>query len=46
MSIWDSDTYENFDEICVHLDVRIELEILSLLVKKYYICFLNRVNER
>ena len=42
MSIRDSDTLENCDEICVHLDgldlLTIELENLSLLGQKYYIC--------
>ena len=42
MSIIDSDTHENCDEICVHLDglglLTIELESLSLLGQKYCIC--------
>ena len=44
MTIRDSNTVKNCDEICVHLDdldlLAIELEILSLLDQKYYIyCF-------
>ena len=42
MSIRDSDTLENCAEICVHLDdlgpLAIELEMLSLVGQKYYIC--------
>ena len=49
MSIRDSDTRENCDEICVHLDglglLAIELESLSLLGQKYYVV-LDQGNER
>ena len=42
MNIRYSVTLEDWDEICVHLDdlgrLIIELEILSLLGQKYYIC--------
>ena len=42
MSTRDSETLENCDEICVHLDdlgvLAIELKILSLLGQKYYVC--------
>ena len=42
MSIRDSGTLKNWDEICVNLDdlglLAIELEILSFLGQKYYIC--------
>ena len=43
MSIRDSDTAENCDEICVHLDglglLATEVEILSLLGQRYYMLF-------
>ena len=42
MSIKDSDTLENWDEICVHLDdlglLAMQLEILSLLGQIYICC--------
>ena len=40
MSIRDSDTFENCDEICVHLEDSglLAIEILSLMDQKYYIC--------
>ena len=46
MSIMDLDTAENCDEICVHLDglglLANEVEILSLLGQRYYICCLEQ----
>ena len=43
MSIKDSDTLENCDEICVQVDdlglLAIKLKILSLLDQKYICCF-------